>query len=124
MNKILKTFIFTFSALLFLSAAAFAQKGETVEKRIKFTRGKSSATVKGFIADRLTSNLYLVSARRGQTLTVIFNSPRKDVDVCLLFPDKRDYCGRRKYSVHADGFGQIKFFLTNFQDAQVCVFRT
>ena len=111
MNKILKTFIFTFSALLFLSAAAFAQKGETVEKRIKFARGKSSATVKGFIADRLTSNLYFVSARRGQTLTVIFNSPRKDVDVCLLFPDKRDYCGRRKYSFKLETDGDYEILV-------------
>lgn len=95
--------------MLAFSFAAFGQKGDTTEKRIKFAEGKSSAILKGFIADRLTTNLYRVRARAGQTLTVVFNSARRDADVCVHFPTSEDFCGRRKYSFRltADGDYEI-----------------
>lgn len=89
-------------AILVFSAVTFAQKGTNVEKRINFAKGKSSATVKSSIADRLTTHEYKVGAKAGQTLTVIFTSPRKDVDVCLTFPnggEPGNSCGQRKYVV-------------------------
>lgn len=112
MNKIMKTFIFSLFAMLVFSAAAFGQKGETVEKRVKFAAGKSSVTMKGYIADRMTTNLYMVRARAGQTLTVVFSSARKDADVCLLFPNgSQDLCGRRKYSVKLTGDGDYQILV-------------
>jgi hypothetical protein len=109
MIKLLKTFIFASFLTTLCAVAAFGQKGETVEKRVKFPKGKSSVTIKGFIADRMTSNIYIVRARAGQTLSVVFNSPRRDVDVCVLFPNSEDFCGRRKYSLRltADGDYEI-----------------
>jgi hypothetical protein len=100
MRKILTTFIFGFLTLVVLTGAAFGQKGELVQKRVKFAKGKSSVTVKGFIADRLTSNLYIVNARAGQTLTVVFSSPRRGASVCILTPyENQDVCGRQRYSL-------------------------
>ena len=112
MNKIMKTLIFSLFALLIFSAAAFGQKGESVEKRVKFARGKSSVTMKGLIADRMTTNLYIVKARAGQTLTVVFNSARKDADVCILFPNgSQDLCGRQKYSVKLNDDGDYQILV-------------
>src|SRR5215213_3964717 len=91
-------FVFGF----FVSTDAFAQKGTNVEKRVRFARGKSSATMKGTIADRLTTHEYKIGARAGQTLTVTFKSPRKDVDVCIVYPnggEPENSCGRRAFSV-------------------------
>jgi hypothetical protein len=109
MNKILKAALGSLFAILVFSLTAFGQKGETNEKRIKFARGKTSVTLKGFITDRNKTDLYLVKARAGQTLTVVFSSPRKDIDVCVLSPGNLDSCGRRKYLVKltADGDYEI-----------------
>ena len=77
---------------------ALAQgKGETVERRIKFLKGRSSATVKGFIADRMTTHVYKVGARSGQTLSVQLASARKEVSICVIYPNgsSPDHgCGR------------------------------
>jgi hypothetical protein len=84
------------------SVGVFGQKGTNVEKRIGFARGKSSRTVKGFIADRLTTHEYKIGARAGQILTVNFVSPRKDVDVCIAYPnggEPENSCGRRSFFV-------------------------
>jgi hypothetical protein len=116
MNKILKTLIGASFAILIFSFAAFGQKGDTVEKRIKFARGKSSVTIKGNITDRLTTHLYLVNARAGQTLTVTFNSPRKDIDVCVLFPDNRDFCGQRKYSFKLETDGDYEILVDGHRE--------
>jgi len=117
MNKIMKTFIFSLFAMLVFSTAVFGQKGDTVEKRVKFARGKSSVTMRGFIADRMTTNLYIVKARAGQTLTVIFNSARKDADVCILFPSGgQDLCGRRKYSVKLTVDGNYQILVDSYRE--------
>jgi hypothetical protein len=116
MNKIIKSLVFCVFAMLVFSFAAFGQKGDIKEKRIKFARGRSSVTVKGYIADRLTTDLYLVRARAGQTLTVVFNSPRKDIDVCLHFPDNRDYCGKRKYSFKIETDGDFEILVDGHRE--------
>ena len=87
---------FFFLPVLFIitmlgALTVFGQKGETVEKQIRFARGKSSATVKGFIADRLTTHDYKIEAKRGQQLTVQFVSARKDVKVFVLLPNQDLY---------------------------------
>jgi hypothetical protein len=95
---LLAFFVFGF----FAATDAFAQKGTNVEKRVRFARGKHSATMKGTIADRLTTHEYKVGARAGQTMTVMFVSARKDVDVCIAYPnggEPEDSCGRRSFSV-------------------------
>lgn len=117
MNKTMKTFIFSLFAMLIFSVSVFGQKGESVEKRVKFAAGKSSVTMKGFIADRMTTNLYIVKARAGQTLTVVFNSARKDADVCILFPNGgQDLCGRRKYSVKLNNDGDYEILVDSYRE--------
>lgn len=93
-------------ALLMWSSLGLAQKGTNVEKRISFARGRSSATVKGFIADRMTTHEYKVEAKAGQTLSVSIAS-KKDVDMCLSYPDGSspdDSCGKSlSATLPADG---------------------
>jgi hypothetical protein len=94
--------------LVFGAINVFAQKGTNVERRVRFARGKSSATMKGTIADRMTTHEYKIGARAGQILTVRFASPRRDVDVCIAYPnggEPENSCGRRAFSVTlpADG---------------------
>lgn len=99
------TFLWVFPALQLHSLAQ--GKGDTVERRIKFLKGRSSATVKGVITDRMTSHVYKVGARAGQTLTVTFASPRKDVSICVIYPDGSspdNGCGRGfKGTLPSDG---------------------
>ena len=69
-------------------ARAFAQaKGESVERRVTFPRGRTSATVKGFIPDRLTTHLLKVGARAGQTLSVRLASTRSQASMCVVYPN-------------------------------------
>ncbi|HEX8734446.1 MAG TPA: hypothetical protein VF721_03935 [Pyrinomonadaceae bacterium] len=101
-----KYFLIVWATVLALgffgSVEAFAQKGTNVEKRVRFVRGKHSATVKGTISDRMTTHEYKIGARAGQTLTLKFTSPRKDVDVCIVYPnggEPENSCARRAFSV-------------------------
>jgi hypothetical protein len=106
MKRFGKYFLIGWATVLALgffgSLDAFGQKGTNVEKRVRFARGKHSATVKGFIADRMTTHEYKIGARAGQTLTLTFTSPRKDVDVCIVYPnggEPENSCARRAFSV-------------------------
>ena len=116
MKKNLKTIIFCALAAFVLSSAAFGQKGDVNEKQIRFARGKNSATVKGVIRDRMTSDLYRVRARAGQVLTVVFTSPRKDVDVCVLSPDGVDSCGKRSYSLKLEADGDYEVLVDGHRE--------
>lgn len=107
-------FIGLLAFLVFGSTDVSAQKGTNVEKRISFARGKHSRTVKGFIADRLTTHEYKIGARAGQTLTVTFVSPRKDVDVCVAYPnggEPENSCGRRSFSVQLPDSGDYSIII-------------
>lgn len=100
MRRNYRFLLFGLFAVLIFSTSVSAQKGTNVEKTIKFARGKSSATVKGFIVDRLTTHEYKIDGREGQTMTVVFSSPRRDVDVCVTTPlpgTPSDVCGKRRY---------------------------
>ena len=112
----MRTVIFCAFAALVFSVPAFGQKGDVNTKQIKFARGKTSATVKGFIRDRMTSDLYRVRARAGQVLTVAFTSARKDVDVCLLTPDGQDLCGKRKYVVTLAADGEVEILIDGHRE--------
>ena len=116
MKKILKTIIFCAFAALVFSIPAFGQKGDVNEKQIKFARGKSSATVKGIIRDRMTTDLYRVRARAGQVLTVVFSSPRKDVDVCVFSPNKEDSCGKRNYTFKLEADGEYEILIDGHRE--------
>lgn len=82
--------IFVIGFLIVLPLASiggFAQtKGTNEEKSIKFARGRSSATVKGYIADRMTTHEYKLDAKAGQTLSVQISSKRS-VTICVTNHD-------------------------------------
>jgi len=104
-----------FAALVF-AVPAFGQKGDVNTIQIKFARGKNSATVKGVITDRMTSDLYRVRARAGQVLTVVFASTRRDVDVCILTPNGQDMCGKRKYSLTLETDGDYEILIDGHRE--------
>jgi hypothetical protein len=113
-----KTFISLFAIALvigFATISSFAQtgtKGNDVERKIKFAKGKSSATVKDSIADRNTTHTWTVNAKAGQTMTVVFTSPRKDVDFCIGYPNgeyPEDSCSKREWTIELPENGDYTF---------------
>jgi hypothetical protein len=115
-----RTFIslFAFAILLSFSAitasAQMGTKGTNVERKIKFAKGKSTATVKDSIADRLTTHSWLVNAKAGQTMTVVFTSTRKDVDFCIGFPnggEPEDSCSKRKWTIQLPDDGNYELII-------------
>lgn len=101
----------------FSAANSFAQtgnKGEDIEREIKFAKGKSSATVKDFIKSRMTTHSWIVGAKAGQTMTVVFSSPREDVDFCIGFPnggEPEDSCDKRKWTIQLPDDGNYTFII-------------
>lgn len=86
--RLLIVIVLTWTAAAPHVAPALAQaKGESVERRVTFPRGRTSATVKGYIPDRLTTHLLKVRARAGQTLSVRLASARRDIDMCVVYPN-------------------------------------
>lgn len=74
--------------VLLATISAFAQKGQVVEKEVRFARGKSSAVVKGIVEDRLDSHIFHVRAKAGQTMNVqmISSRPIRDAYLMVNFP--------------------------------------
>ena len=108
------TYLFTFALFAVLATTSFAQKGNDVERKIKFAKGKSSATVKDSIADRNTTHSWIVGAKAGQTMTVVFNSTRKDVDFCISYPNggtDDDSCSKRKWIIEPTEDGNYTFMI-------------
>ena len=110
-----KTFIGLIAVLMMMGFAvvtSFAQKGNNVERKIKFAKGKYSATVKDSIADRNTTHSWVVGAKAGQTLTAVFTSTRKDVDFCVSYPNggmDDDSCSKRKWTIEPTEEGNYTF---------------
>ena len=111
--------------LLILAAAVSAagQKGRVVEKNVSFARGKSSATVKGVVADRLDSHIFHVSAKAGQTMTVRMTSPRplRDAHLCVSFPLAKgstgeSLCEQRRYTVKLPRDGDYQIYIEAIRD--------
>jgi hypothetical protein len=111
------TYLFTFALFAVLATTSFAQngnKGNDVERKIKFAKGKSSATVKDSIADRNTTHSWIVGAKAGQTMTVVFTSARKDVDFCIGFPnggEPEDSCGKRQWTIELPDDGNYTLII-------------
>jgi hypothetical protein len=111
-----KTILGIFTLVLFAAMAtvSFAQKGDDVERTIKFAKGKSSATVKDSIASRNTTHTWIVGAKAGQTMTVVFTSTRKDVDFCISYPNggtDDDSCSKRKWVIEPTEDGNYSFMI-------------
>jgi hypothetical protein len=66
-----------FLLLALLSTFTAIASAEGVRKRIKFARGKSSATVSGAVV-RGDQDTYIIGAREGQKMTVRITSPEKN----------------------------------------------
>lgn len=114
MKRIFCGLFAAFMLTAFLTITSFAQKGNDVERRIKFAKGKSSATVKDSIADRNTTHTWLVGAKAGQTMTVVFTSTRKDVDFCIGFPNGGEpeaSCSKRKWTVELPDDGNYSLMI-------------
>lgn len=115
MKKILFSFFAMGLLVGFCAIDSFAQmgmKGTNVERKIKFAKGKSTATVKDSIADRNTTHTWLVTAKAEQTMTVVFTSKRKDVDFCVDFPNggmEEDTCSKRKWTLKLPDDGDYTF---------------
>ena len=63
--------------MIFALALAGITSADGVRKRIKFARGKSSATVSGAVV-RGDRDVYTIGAKAGQMLTVRITSPEKN----------------------------------------------
>ncbi len=109
------TYLFTFALFAVLATTSFAQmgsKGNDVERKIKFAKGKSSATVKDTIASRNTTHSWIVGVKAGQKMTVVFTSTRKDVDFCISYPNggaDDDSCSKRKWTIDPTEDGNYSF---------------
>lgn len=109
-NLFAVAFLIGFSATI--SFAQMGTKGENVERKIKFAKGKSTATVKSFIESRMTTHSWIVGAKAEQTMTVVFTSKRKDVDFCVDFPNggmPEDTCSKRKWTLKLPEDGNYTF---------------
>jgi hypothetical protein len=106
--------LLTFVLFATLATVSFAQKGNDVERKLKFAKGKSSATVKDSIADRNTTHTWIAKAKAGQTMTVVFTSTRKDVDFCISYPNggmDNDSCSKRKWIIEPTEDGNYSFMI-------------
>jgi hypothetical protein len=87
-NKYLKLILragFLAATLFMLGAAANAQKGTSVVRRVKFARGSSAAVIGGRV-QRGVSNDYLVTARAGQDASFYLQGGA-GVTFTLISPD-------------------------------------
>jgi hypothetical protein len=106
--------LFTIVLFATMATVSYAQKGNDVERKIKFAKGKSSATVKDTIADRNTTHTWTVNTKAGQTMTVVFTSTRKDVDFCISYPNggaDDDSCSKRKWTITPTEDGNYTFMI-------------
>ena len=74
-------------SLSLLAVFAEAQTGKT--KTVRFARGKSSAVLKG-AAVRGTSDRYIVSAKKGQTMRVKITSLEKNANFTVYFAGEQE----------------------------------
>jgi hypothetical protein len=76
------------ATLLLLSsfAAAEAQKGRSVVRRVNFPRGRTTTVLKGTVRRGLSHD-YLLRARAGQTMTVHLATKAAGMSITILRPD-------------------------------------
>jgi hypothetical protein len=111
-------------SLLFGVLAAFGQKGDVVEKQIKFAKGSKSAMVKGLVRDRLDSHIFHIQAKAGQTLSVkmISSRPLRDANLCVNYPlndagRNEGVCGKRQYKIKLPRSGDYEIYIEAIRDA-------
>ena len=78
--------LFIAGVLLFSAAAAHAQRGYRVTKRINFKKGEVSATVSGSIPNSSEGHEYIFRGREGQTLLAKLKSAARDIDFYIETP--------------------------------------
>jgi hypothetical protein len=80
------------ATLLLLSsfAAAEAQKGRSVVRRVNFPHGRTTAVLKGTVRRGLSHD-YLLRARAGQTLTVHLTTDAAGMSLTILKPDGQSW---------------------------------
>lgn len=71
--------------MLSATGTASAQKGTSVVRRVQFSRGRTTAILRGTVR-RGVSHDYLLGARRGQTMTVHLTS-NGATSLTILSPD-------------------------------------
>jgi hypothetical protein len=109
--------------VLFATISAFGQKGQVVEKEVRFARGKSSAIVKGIVENRLDSHIFHVRAKAGQTMSVQMNSPRplRDTYLCVNYPltetgNNKGVCEKRQYTIKLPRDGPYEIYIEAIRD--------
>ena len=103
---------------LFLAVSALGQKGQVVEKDVKFAPGKSSATVKGVVESPLDSHIFHLQAKGGQTMIVQMTSPRplRDAYLCVNYPltetgENEGVCKKRQYTIKLPRDGDYEIYI-------------
>jgi hypothetical protein len=103
---------------LFLTVSAFGQKGQVVEKEVKFAPGKSSAMVKGVVESRLDSHIFHIKGKAGQTMVVQMVSPRplRDAHLCVNYPltakgENEGVCEKRRYTIRLPRDGDYEIYI-------------
>jgi hypothetical protein len=109
--------------VLFATITAYGQKGQVVEKEVRFERGKSSAVVKGIVEDRLDSHIFHVRAKAGQTMNVQMISPRplRDAYLCVNYPltetgNNEGVCEKRQYTIKLPRDGDYEIYIEAIRD--------
>jgi len=109
--------------VLFATISAFGQKGEVVEKEVRFARGKSSVVIKGIVEDRLDSHIFHVRAKAGQTMNVQMISPRplRDAYLCVNYPltetgNNESVCKKRLYTIKLPRGGDYEIYIEAIRD--------
>lgn len=109
--------------VLFATISAFAQKGQVVEKEVKFARGKSSAVVTGIVENRLDSHIFHVQAKAGQTMDVQMISPRplRDAYLVVNFPltqtgQNELVSEKRRYTIKLPRDGDYEIYIEAIRD--------
>jgi hypothetical protein len=69
-RRILTKIIFSFVTIICCVAPASAQHGYTIDKQVKFAAGKTAASYKSRLTNRLETHTYHLKAAAGKTLYV------------------------------------------------------
>jgi hypothetical protein len=109
--------------ILFIAISAFGQKGQVIEKDVRFAHGKSSAVIKGIVEDRLDSHIFHLRAKAGQTMKVQMISPRplRDAHLCINYPltetgINEGVCEKRRYTIKLPRDGNYEIYIEAIRD--------
>jgi hypothetical protein len=90
MKHSLRTIIFPIVLIAVFSLFSISTEAQTgITKKVRFARGKSSIVVKGAIV-RGTEDRYIVSAKKGQTMSVKISSLEKNANFTVYFAGEQE----------------------------------